>query len=114
MEAMVQACQSHGIVPLLVIPAINVDFISTTEGWHRTFVAVYQRAADGLEQIAQSHGIGILDARDGLFYPQGSLTRRELFYDHSHLTAAGNRALAQIVSDGLRTLHPDLFAAPDE
>ena len=108
-EDMIRACQSRNIVPIVVKQAIDLSYISTTENRYLLFAKLYQRALASLDDIAQRHSIEVIDPTQKFLKEQAPLRRKELFYDTVHLTAAGNRVLAGIISDQLANLHPDWF-----
>jgi lysophospholipase L1-like esterase len=109
MEAMVQACRARGIAGVIVPEAVDIDYISTTASWYRTFLVTYRKTVLALEEMARRSGMEVIDAQGPLYETQPPSQLRRLFYDEVHLTSEGNAALARLIAQRLVALRSEWF-----
>ena len=96
-EKMIKAAKMRGITPVIVKQALELEYLSTTEGRYPGFVEIYEQSLLSLDELAKKHNIIIIDAAKMLPHEKNSAERKEIFYDVVHLTEKGNAELAKII-----------------
>jgi len=92
---------NRNIRPILVKQALDYSFVSVTSESFWYYRDLYAKARTALDDVAKAYGIDIIDAANLLLEGYSPVERKEIFYDVVHLTAKGNRILAQILYNHL-------------